>query len=306
MFRRPFTVVLSLLVVSGITMYLASSTQLGFPYRARTSALRVSYQVITIKNPYLLLFYNSFFFFILQHVRRIFYEYDGRLALDESGYLFSLQDRREAGPMEGVRLTGGYYMEEECAKHMMCGVPLYDERWVDNRLQGIWVHRGNTMHPPSTTSLILLNKTVLENNRTMRYEFELSGPDHMSLFIQPYEDATISNWTFSQEYLENPPEYPLPFHIYFIYGIITDPLYFFIDIAVSKNNDISSEIDILIEYILFLQKPNGDFNVPCFQLGVSGHYIDNKGDELSQKFASSFPSYAALVEWPSVYYRYIF
>lgn len=45
MFRRPFAVVLSLVVVSAITMYLASSTQLGFPYRARTSAHRVSYQV---------------------------------------------------------------------------------------------------------------------------------------------------------------------------------------------------------------------------------------------------------------------
>lgn len=235
MFRRPFAVVLGLIIATAITMYLASSTQLGFPYRARTSAHRVSYQVQAGS----FISYSSLLcFFRLQHVRRIFYEFDGKLALDESGYLFSLQDRREAEPMTGVRLTGGYYMTSDCEKHMMCGVPLYDERWVDNRLQGIWVHRDNTVHPPTQTKLILLNKTVLENNRTIRYEFELSGPDHMSLFIQPYTDdyATISNWTFSREYLENPPDASLPYHIYFIYGIITESLYFFIDIAVSKQH----------------------------------------------------------------------
>ncbi|KAH8418649.1 hypothetical protein KR222_008441, partial [Zaprionus bogoriensis] len=264
MFRRPFSVVLGLVLVSAITMYLASSTQLGFPYRAKTNALRVSYQ----------------------HVRRIFYEYDGSVGLDESGYLISLQDRREAEPMTGVRLTGGYYLKPDCDKHMMCGVPLYDERWVDNRLNSIWVHRGNAVILPSKTKLTLLSKTVLESNTTARFEFELSGPDHMSLFIQPYEDdyATITNWTFSRDYLENPPEYPLAFHIYYIYGANSDPLRFFLDIS----------------------KPNGDFNVPLFQLGVSGHYIGEKGDAISEKFANSFPSYAVLVEWPSVYYRYIF
>jgi len=48
MYRRPSFVVLTLVLVSGITMYLASSTQIGFPYRPKTNSERVMYQVIII------------------------------------------------------------------------------------------------------------------------------------------------------------------------------------------------------------------------------------------------------------------
>ncbi|KAL7735866.1 hypothetical protein ACLKA6_017862 [Drosophila palustris] len=264
MFRKPFTVVLALLVVTGTTIFLASSTQMGFPYRPRTNSHRVNYQ----------------------HVRKIYYEYDGSESIDESGYLFSFQDRRLAEPMTGVRLVGARFLREDCEKHMMCGVPLYDERWVEKRLEGIWVHRADSVMPPITTNLTLLSKTVLENNSTVRFEFQLEGPCHMSLFIQPYVDdyATLSNWSFDRSYLEDPPEYPLPYHIFYTNGIITTPLKFFLEIS----------------------KTNGNFNVPLFQLGVSGHYIGSQGDALSQKFARSFPSYASVVEWPSTYLRYIF
>ncbi|EDW01018.1 GH20687 [Drosophila grimshawi] len=55
-----------------------------------------------------------------------------------------------------------------------------------------------------------------------------------------------------------------------------------------------------------IQKWNGDFKVPLFQMGVSGHYIGDEGDEQSLKFKSSFPSYSIVATWPSVYMRYIF
>ncbi|XP_060658461.1 endoplasmic reticulum metallopeptidase 1-like [Drosophila nasuta] len=264
MFRKPITVILTLLLASAVTIYLASSTEIGFPYRVRTNSFRATYQ----------------------HVRKIYYEYGGRVSFDESGYLFSFQDRREAEPMNGVRLTGARFLREDCEKHMMCGMPLFDERWVANRLEGIWVHRADHVVPPVTTNLTLLSKTVLENNTTVRYEFELEGPDHMSLFIQPEVDdfVTLSNWSFPLSYLQNPPEYPLPYHIYYTYGIITTPLKFFLEFS----------------------KANGNFEVPIFQLGVSGHCIGGSGDALSQKFANSFPSYTSVVEWPSTYLRYIY
>jgi len=168
-------------------------------------------------------------------VRKIYYEYDGSETIDESGYLINFQDRRLAEPMIGVRLTGARFLGEDCEKHMMCGVPLYDERWVENRHETIWVHRADSVIPPIPTNLTLLSKTVLENNTTARFEFELNGPDHMSLFIQPYVDdfAILSNWSFARSYLEEPPEYPLSYHIYFTYGIITSPLKFFLEIEVS-------------------------------------------------------------------------
>ncbi|EDW60407.1 endoplasmic reticulum metallopeptidase 1 [Drosophila virilis] len=263
MFRRPYLIVLCILSVTAITVILATGTQIGFPYRPKASSERVSYQ----------------------HVRKIFYEYDGTISKDESGYLFSFQDRREAAPMM-MRMAGAENMIHDCDKHMMCGVPLYDERWVDNRLEGVWLPREKPIEPPAKTELTLLSKTILENNTTARFEFKLVGPDHMSLFIQPYEDdfVAVSDWSFERSYLEDPPPHPLSYHIYFTYGIDTSPLEFYLDIS----------------------KPNGDFNVPLFQLGVSGHYIGSKGDALSLEFAESFPDYAVLVDWPSSYDRYIF
>ncbi|XP_032591129.1 endoplasmic reticulum metallopeptidase 1 [Drosophila grimshawi] len=262
-FRRPSFVVLSLLVITALSMYLASSTQIGFPYRPKTNGHRVSYL----------------------HVRKTFYEYDGSLSRDESGYLFNFQDRLEEKPLldTNVDLTGLVNIKTECEKHMMCGMPLYDYRFVENRLQSKWLPRAEPIVPPGVTTLEVLRKTIL-NSTTVQFEFHLMGPAQMSLFIEPYEDVTIMDWSFLRSYLEKPPPYPLSYHIFFNYGIDSSPLKFFIQIS----------------------KANGDFNVPLMQLGVSGHFVGDKGDEQSMKFASSYPSFSIVASWPSSYQRYIF
>ncbi|KAH8297363.1 hypothetical protein KR044_010980, partial [Drosophila immigrans] len=264
MFRRPGAVVFSLALVSAVAIYLASSTQIGFPYRAKTNTARVMYQ----------------------HVRKIFYEYDGSISKDESGYLFNFQDRREDRPYTGVNLTGSMRTKSECDKHMMCGMPLFDERWVGNRLQGMWLPREEPIKPPIATTLELLSKTVLENGKSARFEFRLKGPQYLSLYIRPNVDdfVSLSNWTFSQTYLENPPAPPLSFHIY----ITSGPK--------------SPTVDFALE----LSKPNGNYDVPVVEIGASGHCLGDKGDAISQSFASTFPRYAVVVDWPSTYKRYIF
>ncbi|EDW01022.1 GH20683 [Drosophila grimshawi] len=219
------------------------------------------------------------------HVRKTFYEYDGSLSRDESGYLFNFQDRLEEKPLldTNVDLTGLVNIKTECEKHMMCGMPLYDYRFVENRLQSKWLPRAEPIVPPGVTTLEVLRKTIL-NSTTVQFEFHLMGPAQMSLFIEPYEDVTIMDWSFLRSYLEKPPPYPLSYHIFFNYGIDSSPLKFFIQIS----------------------KANGDFNVPLMQLGVSGHFVGDKGDEQSMKFASSYPSFSIVASWPSSYQRYIF
>ncbi|XP_030558014.1 endoplasmic reticulum metallopeptidase 1-like [Drosophila novamexicana] len=262
-FRRASLVIFCLLATTALSIYLASSTQIGFPFRPRTNGQRVAY---------------------LQ-VRNMFYEYDGTLSKDESGYLFNFQDRREETTFleAKVNLTGLVSIKSNCDKYMMCGMPLYDYRYVQNRLQSKWLPRSEPIVPPGLTTLEVLNKTRL-NPTTVRFEFNLTGPSHMSVFIKPYEDVQISNWSFLRSYLDSPPAAPLAYHIYFTYGIDSSPLNFFLEFT----------------------KANGDFKVPMFQLAVSGHYIGYEGDAQSEKFASSFPSYAILAQWPALYQRYIF
>ncbi|XP_030081373.1 endoplasmic reticulum metallopeptidase 1-like [Drosophila hydei] len=262
-FRRPSLVVLSLLAITALSMYLASSTQIGFPFRPKTSGQRVAY---------------------LQ-VRNMFYEYDGTLSKDESGYLFNFQDRREETTFldAKVNLTGLVSIKSKCDKYMMCGMPLYDYRYVQNRLQSKWLPRSKSIEPPAATKLELISKTTLSAT-TVRFEFNLTGPSHMSLFIQAYEDVELSNWSFLRRYLDDPPAYPLSYHIYFTYGIDSSPLNFFLEFS----------------------KADGNFNVPMFQMGVSGHYIELEGDAESLEFASTFPSFGILATWPVLYQRYIF
>ncbi|XP_030081306.1 endoplasmic reticulum metallopeptidase 1-like [Drosophila hydei] len=258
-FRRPSFIILTLLGVTVLTMFLASFTQIGFPYRPKTNGHRVAY---------------------LQ-VRNMFYEYDGTLGRDESGYLFSFQDRREEKPLLGtkVNLTGLVSIKSRCKAEMMCGMPLYDYRFTKSRLQSKWLPRSEPIVPPGISTLDMLNKTVL-NATNVRFEFNLTGPSHMSLFIQPYENVKISNWSFLPSYLDT----PLPYHIYLTYGIDSSPYNFFVE----------------------AESLHGDLGFPLFQLGVSAHFIGNEGDAQSVKFASSFPSYSILAEWPAIYKHYVF
>lgn len=132
---------------------------------------------------------------------------------------------------------------------MMCGLPLYDERWVHNRLQGMWVPR-DTVTPPIPTQLELISKTVLENNITARLTFNLTGPHHMSLFLEAYSDdfVTITNWSFSQSYLKSPPASPLSYHIYMTFGAgnATAQHEFFVDVTVG-----STVLPIISEYLAY-------------------------------------------------------
>lgn len=169
----------------------------------------------------------------------MFYEYDGTLSKDESGYLFSHQDRRKDTPYSSVvNLTGLVSIESKCEEHMMCGMPLYDYRFVSNRLQSKWLPRSDPVVPPGPTTLKLLSKTIV-NETTVRCEFTLTGPSHMSLFIQPFADVKLTNWSFSRSYLENPPAAPLPFHISFTSGADKSPYNFFFDFWVRDIKDIT-------------------------------------------------------------------
>ncbi|XP_034110824.1 endoplasmic reticulum metallopeptidase 1-like isoform X3 [Drosophila albomicans] len=258
-FRRPSFVIFALLAASAISLYLASNTQLGFPYRPKTSGQRVQY---------------------LQ-VRNMFYEYDGTLSKDESGYLFSYQDRRGASPFKGtkVNLTGLVGIADRCETHMMCGMPLYDYRFYQNRLTLQWLPRSEPIVPPSDFHFELLNKTSV-NSTTMRYWFETQGSNHMSIFLQTYEDAKITGWSFLESYLTN----TQPYHVYLTHGIDARPFNFTVDIW----------------------KSDGDFDVPAFQLGCSDHRVQDPGDAEAVKFASTFPSFSILAQWPVLYKRYIF
>ncbi|KAH8270871.1 hypothetical protein KR018_008083, partial [Drosophila ironensis] len=258
MSRRSGTILVILLAISAATIYVASSTQIGFPYRPKTNVERVYY---------------------LQ-VRRVFYEYDGTVSKDESGYLFNFQDRRGSAPLTeaGVDLTGMVSMATDCGKYMMCGVPYPDSRYVKARLNGTWITRDTPIEIEADEPLQLVNKTI--DGNTVRFEFLIDFTDHSTLYIQPYEDANITNWSLLESYLSATP----PYYLFFTYGVDGTPF--------------SLTLEIL--------KSDADFNVPVVQIGVGRQFMHTSGDLEAQNFAKTFPDFAVLIEWPADYHRYIF
>ncbi|EDV35716.2 uncharacterized protein Dana_GF12335 [Drosophila ananassae] len=258
MFRRPFAVIVYFLVIFLITVILAR-TPFGFPYRPTTNVERV---------PYL-------------HIRRTFFNYNGTISKDDSGYLFNFQDRHGPTPLENtVNLTGLVGISADCEKYMMCGYPLFDHHWVNSRMDLMWLPREKPIEPPRVPEVELLSKFVQADNKTIRYNFKINVTDHTSIFIQPYENVNVKNWTFPLKYIEH----QSPYHIYFSYGNDNTPLSFFIDFAIS----------------------NKDIEEPLFEMGVSGHFIGDKGDKISQDFGNSFPDFAAIIDWPTSYQQFIF
>jgi len=85
---------------------------------------------------------------------------------------------------------------------------------------------------PGALELNLLNKTVSESGKYKRFEFDLTGPPHMDLYIRPLDGVTVEDWSFIRDMLDKPEKYSPPYQIYFSYGVDKTPLKFHIDFAV--------------------------------------------------------------------------
>ncbi|XP_017039094.1 endoplasmic reticulum metallopeptidase 1-like [Drosophila ficusphila] len=256
-FRWPKLILLGLGVVTFIFCMIAVS-EVGFPYRAKTSVMRITFM----------------------QTDRIFHDYDGKVTHSDSGYYFVYQDRRGLNPLvdSGVDLTGLASMEPECDKYFMCGAPCF--YFCGGRRNAGWLPLESEVKP-GETNLELLEKTMTYD--TIRFEFKLTGPPHMNIFIQPVGDANITDWSFDQTFLGTVKP---PYIIFFSYGKDDSPLNFFIE----------------------LERPVGEYNVPFLELGVVGHFVsqDYKRDEHTQQFLADLPDYVHAMEWPAIFKGYIF
>ncbi|XP_033153297.1 endoplasmic reticulum metallopeptidase 1 isoform X2 [Drosophila mauritiana] len=242
-----------------------SITEVGFPYRPKTSVMRVNF---------------------LQ-TRRMFYEYDGNLSVNDSGYYFDYQDRRALRPLKdyAVNLTGLTSVDGYCDRYVMCGLPCFWSSWCRGISSAAWLPREEEVAVPGNLELNLLNKTLSKSGNSARFEFELAGPPHMGLYIRPLDGVAVEDWSFIRTMLDKPDKYSPPYQIYFSYGVDSSPFKFHIDF-----------------------KSDGQLDGPIFELGVVGHYVsqDFERDETTIRFIGDLPDFVYTMEWPSLFMRYIF
>ncbi|XP_034652122.1 endoplasmic reticulum metallopeptidase 1-like [Drosophila subobscura] len=266
LFRRPKSMLGGLALIMFI-FCMISVSEVGFPYRPKTNVMRLHFL----------------------EVHRKFYAYDGSLSLEDSGYYFDLQDRRLEEPLrDKMNLTGFTRLDEECKREMKCGMPCFNHRWCAAVADAHWMPRTELVELPSPTVLELLNKTVLvgQYDTRVRYDFKVSGPPRMSLFVLPLDGVKILRWSFLMGMLDNPVTYKPPYHIFFGYGSDDSP----------------------VEFYFELRKDDANFEVPLFELAVAGHYMShlNKRDAATQRLMDDLPAFAHPMEWPTSYERYIF
>ncbi|KAH8252656.1 hypothetical protein KR032_001079, partial [Drosophila birchii] len=259
-FRWPKLILLGLGVVSFIFCMIAVS-EVGFPYRPQTNVMRVN----------------------VVHTQRLFYEYNGSLSHTDSGYYFTYMDRHGLNPLKDsqLNLTGLVPIEPDCDKYVMCGAPcLYS---CGSRKSARWLPRDSDVVIPGNIVLKLLEKTITQSQKTVRFDFEVSGPPHMNIFVQPVGDAVVTGWSFVGNVMEKAQP---PYYVFFNSGIDHSPLKFYIE----------------------LTKSDGEFNEPILELAVVGHFIshDYERDAEVLKFLGDFPDYVFVVEWPSILKQYVY
>lgn len=97
-------------------------------------------------------------------------------------------------------------------------MPLYNHRWHKARERSFWIPiEENPNLPDSRPALTLLNAHNLEGSISRkRYEFQLVGPDHMTIFIGLQNEVKITDWSFNDTMIRE--KWEQPYFIYFSYG----------------------------------------------------------------------------------------
>ncbi|KMY95074.1 endoplasmic reticulum metallopeptidase 1 isoform X1 [Drosophila simulans] len=261
LFNKSKTIICGLM---GITLlcFIIAMTPIGFPYRPETNVQR----------------------FAVLHTKRTFHDAENKVRRQESGYFIMPQDRRTYTVKNAViNMTLAQRIGSDCDKEINCGLPLYNQRWHKTRKNSLWIPASEPVLGENVPTVLLLSKNTVSPTR-IRYEMQLSGPNHMALFIQPLNGAKMMDWSFHQAPLRL--SFEPPYFIYFSWGVNGDPLKFWLE----------------------LEKPNGNWNSTTLELGLGGHWTHHK--ELItpdfKKFLDSFPHYVDATPWPASFESRIF
>ncbi|KAH8270870.1 hypothetical protein KR018_008084, partial [Drosophila ironensis] len=258
MSRRSGIIIVIMLALSAATIYVASSTQIGYPYRARTNVQRLYY---------------------LQ-TARFFYEFDGTLSKNDSGYLFSLQDRLGAAPLTkaGVDLSGMVSVGSLCTSFGLCTFALPDWRYYKSRLNLNWMPRDKPIETWIKPPMKVVNRTLIDDGKSLQLDIRFYFTEASTLSVQPLADVTLTNWTLPSSYLSMTP----PYIIFYAEGIIRDP----------------------VDLTFVLTKTNADYDMPSVILEVARQNMSSLGDSEAQAFAETLPAWTAPVTWPADYHQY--
>ncbi|XP_055702540.1 endoplasmic reticulum metallopeptidase 1-like isoform X2 [Phlebotomus papatasi] len=243
------------------------ATPVGFPYRAETSPQR----------------------YWIFHTNRVFYSFgDDSIRKSDSGYMLLPMDRNSQPSFIQSyvpEMEKALPVEEDCAKEIFCGIPLYRSSMTSQAQFSHWIPASE---PHLNTSVTLTR--IINQIPAGRLAFQVDGPSRMAIYIAPAKGLKITNWSFHPDI----PQWRIP-------GMPDRTGYFIARTAGKTNRPYSFWIE--------LDTPTDwPENTPQVSIGIVGHftYHDEQITQDFRRFLDSFPDWAEVTPWMVGYRVYEF
>ncbi|XP_037895181.1 endoplasmic reticulum metallopeptidase 1 [Glossina fuscipes] len=264
LFFRKVRVLFSMFLIVTFLFIIIALTPLGFPYRAKTASQR----------------------YALIHAHRIIHDADKTTRVKESGIYVFPQDRNVKILNENTKSIGQKHLVSDyCAKEMLCGMPFYNHRWYKARDFSFWIPVEEDPYiPEEAPMLVLLSSNQLVDPFQINYEFELNGPDHMTIFIDLTDQGRIIDWSFNETMIRE--NWQPPYFIYFSWGKTGRPL----------------------KFTILVEKTLKTLGKPILEIGIGGHWThaEKMRPKKYQEFVNSLPDYSTLTDWVATYESWTF
>ncbi|XP_055523743.1 endoplasmic reticulum metallopeptidase 1-like [Wyeomyia smithii] len=177
-----------LVTITLISLFLATSTGIGFPYRDENM------KAPTVQRHY------------VTHTLRTFYDYNGQVRETDSGFLLQELDRNARKTIEGIAMPDSITAMRDmksCETELFCAVPFYSI-WHQVLFENYWVSGPQPMIH-SEVKCSLRSKEKISNYET-QLKLTLSGDDQCSLLIGPRAGVSLTKWDIVDQ-MANPIEF---------------------------------------------------------------------------------------------------
>lgn len=133
--------------------------------------------------------------FDVTHTWRTFYESDGSVRHNDSGYLIVNWDRHSPRSVADSVPEMALAVRTDCAAELLCGMPLasqlaYHSSWIPRRSA-----RPAAEFPSATRTVVAVTGT--DDRRRRRMHFNVTGPERINVYVSPYAGTRLTAWSFS-------------------------------------------------------------------------------------------------------------
>jgi len=269
--KKPMNVLTTLYITTFVTMGICLCTNYAFPY-SNTSTSLAPHRGLVI------------------HTDRAFYNKDGSMEKEDSGYFMVNLDRNSPKILNDwipELKEAKEIKQKDCDAHLYCGMPVYFpaasllhiNHWIPAPKPKLWTPISlNITHSEAPTI------------NTRKLLFKAVGPDHMGVFISPAIGILVKSWSLAGGEVMEGPEWKMGRPTHYIFH------------SSGKEND-------SWEFWLELEVPRSHYDGnELLDMAVTGHYLHGSQMKSPQfsKFLSQYPGWSYPVGWTASYKGYKF